>query len=363
MNNNSTTSGVFLFQLVNTSTATGGACLANLTISAGGPTNTSIHGSNSAAVLANGIGNSKTGMWIHDIIVKNHDIGVDLEGVLYVYLTNFTLLYQHSYGIKLNGSAFINNGVISNSGATGFPAAAGTAGFLWVDGGGLYMHDVDITAMPNGVMVQPIAGGSVSAGLFDSVLGDTSNTHGWLFDATHGPIFQMQLTGCWGGFNGCYSPAILAQNITDADTTITVHPSTSQPYPSGLTHLTLNQEQIVCASYAPPTFSECSRGAFRHGSGSAWDEFQRFCLRFPGRRTPCSRSFRKYRWNYHQWRNVERKRGKRDAVQIRHKSSGQQRADQSKLKLSDTGSERGRHRTGRQQLVHPGSHDRQLRDH
>jgi hypothetical protein len=282
VNNNSMTSGVFLFQLVNPSTATGGACLANLTISAGSAINTSIAGSNSTAVLANGIGNSKTGMWIHDVIVKNHNIGIDLEGVLYVYLTNFTLLYQNSYGIKLNGSAFIDNGVISNSGATGLPAASDTAGFLWDDGAGLYMHNVDVTAMPNGIMVRPVAGGSVSAGFFDSVLGDTSNAHGWLFDATNGPILQMQLTGCWGGFSGCYSPAILAANLSGSATEITVHPSNSQPYPRGANHLTLENEQIVCENYTAPTFTGCSRGQFGTSAAPHGVNANVFVCKFPG---------------------------------------------------------------------------------
>jgi hypothetical protein len=259
INNNNVKLGVFRYSLTSLA-PTGGACLRDLTIGAGGETSTSIRGSAGTAVYVQGDGGSGLGASFENLVIKNHNVSMDLEGVLETYLNNFTFLYQNTIGLKLNGSAHVNSGLITNGLASGLPATSTGCGILLTDGGGIYLNSIDVPGMPNGVCLKPSASG-LSGVWATNVLADTSNQHGWLIDATNAPVNAIECTACEGSFNGGYSPAVLDGNITSSATSITVKPNPSQPYPAGRNTLTIGLEQIICSAYSSPAFSGCTRAA------------------------------------------------------------------------------------------------------
>lgn len=204
--NQSTTTDAIRFVLPNMTTATKSAGISGLSIYSGPDDyDTDVDNTAGEGIFVSG---ANHGMRINRVTVKNHDHCIDIQDSQYVYITNFTIFYCKTAGIRLGGTSgvagvYMGPGAISNFGYTGTPDGA-NAGLDIQNGFGIYadLGKIDVTSFHNGVAVRPGSGQSVAHLWFLVTVADSTETRGWLFDGTNGAIKTVHMLDCYASWAG-----------------------------------------------------------------------------------------------------------------------------------------------------------------
>lgn len=138
--------------------------------------------------------------------VHNFATGVKVAGCFYANFDIFRILYCTTAGVILDRSVLTTGagntfraGKISNFGFTGTNTAS--MGIQLLSSGGEFFNVIDVTSFNNAVVAQPPAGKQVLYPFFDTVLADTSDSDGWVFDATNDKVWSVQCVNCWAGYS------------------------------------------------------------------------------------------------------------------------------------------------------------------
>jgi hypothetical protein len=157
---------------------------------------------------------ARQGSYIKQVTIRNHDSGIYNDGGLYVICDDFLVQFYGSAGVyhKAGDGCYYSNGSTGNGGNTS-PPVAGSAGMVFINYGGLYVFNMDITAGNIGLLFQPPTGYHNYYGFFINVLADTHASHGWYFDSSQGgAIWSNQFVDCWASMNGS-SPASASRGV------------------------------------------------------------------------------------------------------------------------------------------------------
>lgn len=187
-----------------------GGGLASMTIEAGAGYDTA---------RFTGVGSTGVGVGVNKLVGQGQFVDLSINNFSFPFSINgswdneigpMRILYFDGVGLGVGtntaipsaGGSRIHNLKISNNGFTGDNTSS--VGMQIGGTGGEYIHEIEITATHEGVVVAPGVGQQTAYLFMDKVAPDSTLSYAWVFNSTNGKIVSANCLDCWGAYATSY---------------------------------------------------------------------------------------------------------------------------------------------------------------